>query len=288
MEPTVNPRPRSAEIEALTLNTDPAIAARLIRGGPGPAAGALLVFLHGGSFVDGAVERALPRARQLAGTGADVLLLGWPQAPAYPFPHSVNASFEALRWVATHGRALVGARPRLFVGGEEAGGNLAAALALMARDQHGPAIEGQVLIDPMLDPDLCSASARAAHAGPGHCPWAVGWREYLGHGGRAGWHAEHPYAVPLQAGRLAGLAPTWVLTTAGHPLRDDGLRYASRLAEAGVPVLLQGRSAADDESTGRWADSLARFLAPAAPPHTNPHPPLAAAHPRIPTLTAGA
>jgi len=120
----------------------------------------------------------------------------------------------------------------MFVAGEEAGGDLAAAMALMARDRQFPPLAGQILLSPMLDACQGTASLRRSHAGPATCRWAAGWRHYLLDGGGT----DHPYAIPGQARRLAGLPPALVLTAADDPLRDEALANRQRLGEAGVPA----------------------------------------------------
>jgi acetyl esterase/lipase len=191
---------------------------------------ALLLWLHGGSFTDGSLEAAQNRSAMLAEAGADVVALDYPLAPEHPFPQGLSAAFEALQALAAKPARLTGsAHTALFVAGEEAGGNMAAALALMARDQHAPRLAGQLLISPMLDPQLGSASMREGECGGCECVYAKGWKAYLGDGIRA----DHPYAVPLAASRLAGLAPALVLSAAGHPLNDESRRYAAALREHG-------------------------------------------------------
>jgi acetyl esterase len=191
---------------------------------------ALLLYLHGGSFTDGSLEAARARSELLAQAGADVVALDYPLAPEHPFPTGLSAAFEALQALAVKPAKLTGsAHTALFVAGEEAGGNIAAALALMARDQHAPALAGQLLISPMLDPALGSASMRDGECGGCECIYAKGWQAYLGDGVRA----DHPYAAPLNASRLAGLAPALVLSVAGHPLNDESRRYATALREHG-------------------------------------------------------
>lgn len=193
---------------------------------------ALLLWLHGGRFTDGSAgcDAARARCELLAGAGADVVALDYPLAPEHPFPTGLSAAFEALQALAQKpARLTSSAHTALFVGGEEAGGNIAAALALMARDQRAPALAGQLLVSPMLDPALASASMRDGECGGCECIYAKGWRAYLGTGIRA----DHPYAAPLNATRLAGLAPALVLSIAGHPLNDESRRYAAALREHG-------------------------------------------------------
>lgn len=191
---------------------------------------ALVLFLHGGTFTDCATEAAAARSQLLAEAGADVIALDYPLAPAHPFPAGLAAAFEALQAVAAKAPKLTGsAQTALFVAGEEAGGNIAAALALMARDQRAPHLAGQLLISPMLDPVLGSASMREGECGGCECIYAKGWQAYLGTSTRA----DHPYAAPLNASRLAGLAPALILSVAGHPLNDESRRYATALHEHG-------------------------------------------------------
>ena len=191
---------------------------------------ALLLWLHGGSFTDGSLQAAQARSEMLAEAGADVVALEYPLAPEHPFPTGLAAAFQALQALAAKPAKLTGsAHTALFVAGEEAGGNLAAALALMARDQQAPKLAGQLLISPMLDPHLGSASMRDGECGGCECIYAKGWQAYLGDGIRA----DHPYAVPLAASRLSGLAPALVLSVAGHPLNDESRRYAAALREHG-------------------------------------------------------
>lgn len=191
---------------------------------------ALTLYLHAGTFTEGSCAAATARCELLAEAGADVVALDYPLAPEHPFPASLVAAFDALQALAAKPARLTGsAQTALFVAGEEAGGNIAAALALMARDQRAPALAGQLLISPMLDPQLGSASMRDGECGGCECIYAKGWQAYLGTGVRA----DHPYAAPLNASRLAGLAPALVLSIAGHPLNDESLRYASALREHG-------------------------------------------------------
>lgn len=191
---------------------------------------ALLLWLHGGCFTDGTAVDPHHRGELLAQAGADVVALDYPLAPDHPFPAGLTAAFEALQAIAAKPARLTGSpRTALFVGGEEGGGNIAAALALMARDQHAPALAGQLLLSPMLDPQLGSASMREGECGGCECIYAQGWKAYLGDGIRA----DHPYAAPINASRLGGLAPALVLSQAGHPLNDESRRYAAALRRHG-------------------------------------------------------
>ena len=217
---------------SLRLGPAPGVAAemhparRVLEGG----GRALMLWLHDGGFTCGSLASARPRAELLAEAGADVVAIDYPLAPEHRFPAALAAAFEALQAMAAKAARLTGStQTALFVAGEEAGGNLAAALALMARDQRAPALAGQLLISPMLDPQLGSPSMREGECGHCECIYAKGWQAYLGGSTRA----DHPYAAPLNASRLAGLPQALVLGVAGHPLNDEARRYAAALRANG-------------------------------------------------------
>lgn len=189
----------------------------------------LVIHFHGGAFVAGSLDTGSCIARLLAQAGAIVVSIDYPLAPAQPFPQAVEAGYAALLWAWKSRTKLVGKDALVFVAGEEAGGNLAAAVALMARDQQHPALAGQILLSPMLDPCMATASLRRADAGPVGCPWADGWHQYLSRLDQAC----HPYAAPGTALRLSALPPTLLLTAQDDPLRDESLAYAQRLRDAG-------------------------------------------------------
>jgi len=208
------------------------LPARVYRRVSASGAAPLVLHLHAGAFVSGSAETGRVVSELLADAGAVVVSVEYPLAPKYPFPSAIQSLFQALSWLQAHRPDGVGKKSGLFVAGEEAGGNLAAALALMARDQQGPALAGQILLSPMLDPCLATCSVREANAGPAGCPWADGWHQYLGSADKAA----HPYAAPLGSSRLSGAAPALIVTAEDDLLRDESLRYARRLRESGVAV----------------------------------------------------
>jgi acetyl esterase len=190
----------------------------------------LVVHFHAGAFVGGSLEGGSCVAGLLADAGAVVMSLDYPLAPEHPFPSAVEMGYAALVWAFKSRHKLAGAGAPVFVAGEEAGGNIAAAVSLMARDLQEPALAGQILLSPMLDPCLATASLRDAEAGPVGCTWADGWHNYLPRLE----DASHPYAAPGSAFRLAGLPPTLLITAQDDPLRDETLAYAARLRAAGL------------------------------------------------------
>lgn len=215
--------------DAVTETRLEPLAARIYGCGCGKPS-ALVLHLHGGAFNGGSLDTGRLVAEALRRAGATVASVAYPLAPDHPFPAALDAAYEAL--VSLHkARRNWGVRSTpLHVAGEEAGGNLAAALAMMARDRGGPALAGQILLSPMLDACLGTHSLRAADGGAVGCRWADGWHDYL----RNPEQAAHPYAAPLGALRLTGLAPALIVTAEDDPLRDECSNYAARLRHAGV------------------------------------------------------
>jgi acetyl esterase len=208
-----------------------------------------VLHLHGGAFTGGSVETGRTVADLLADAGATVGSVDYPVAPGNPFPLALEGAFEALQFVY---RTCPNVKHcQMYVAGEEAGGNLAAGLALMARDQQSPPLAGQILLSPMLDPCLGTKSIREADAGAIGCKWAEGWHSYLGSAEKA----SHPYASPLGAKRLTGLAPALIVTAEDDPMRDESLRYVQRLLACGVSVHDHVLAAPTD-----WPDALQRSL----------------------------
>lgn len=252
---------RVMQTEALFIATEHGpVSARLYRRDEDRAqAGALVLHLHGGAFAPGGLAQGECVAQLAAQAGAVVVDVDYPAGPQHPFPAALRLLGSLLQALYRRRLRWAGRGARLFVAGEEAGGNLAAALALMARDQGGPPLAGQVLIGPMLNPCLGTSSLRTALAGSGaaECDWSRGWRDYLG----ACEQGDHPYAAPGAASRLAGLAPALLVTAADDPMRDETLAYARALQRAGVGV----EQAVLPVATG-WPASLQQRCMPVMPP----------------------
>lgn len=211
-----------------------ALTARIYPAAARHEASPLVLHLHGGAFIGGTLDDGAAVAGLLVDAGAAVVSLDYPLAPAHPFPEAVEAGYDALQWLARQRRRLAGAQAPLVVAGEDAGGNLAAAIALMARDRAGPELAGQILLSPMLDPCIATASQRDAHEGPVGCRGSDGWQAYLARCD----DVQHPYAVPCRSMRLAGLPPALLVTAADDPLRDETQAFHQRLIAAGVPAAL--------------------------------------------------
>jgi acetyl esterase len=201
----------------------------------GAAVPALLVYFHASGFVPGSVDSADALCRGLCSrTGAVVLSASYRPAPPHSYPAAFRDATTAVEWAADHAAELDADPGQLLVAGEGAGGNLAAAVALHARDRGWPSLVRQVLIYPNLDARQDAPSyVEQAYAWPNS---AARMRWYYDHYLPGGAAAADPYASPLCAPSVAGVAPATVVTVERDPLRDDGCCYAARLRRAGVPV----------------------------------------------------
>jgi acetyl esterase/lipase len=247
------PQARRAALAALARMVDDdlepvaAVEDRAIPGPGGPlalrlyapagSAGVMpgLVFFHGGGWVAGGLDTHDGLCRRIANrAGCRLIAVDYRLAPEHPFPAAVDDCLAATRWASDNARALGIDPARLMVGGDSAGGGLAAAVCQMAARDGGPAIAAQLLICPILD---------LSRETPSRAEFAEGYfisraalsrdiDDYCGpHVDRA-----DPRLSPLRAERLAGQPPAVLLTAEYDPFRDEGGAYARRLAEAGVAV----------------------------------------------------
>jgi acetyl esterase len=198
--------------------------------GPGPFP--IVVWFHGGGWVVGTLDTYDPLCRALAASvPAVVVSVGYRLAPEHRWPAAAEDAYAATLWASANAAALGGAQHRLAVAGDSAGGNLAAAVALGARDRGGPVIAFQLLVYPVLDVAGDTGSWRE-HA-EGFYLTAAGMRWYWDHYlGAADGTA--PDASPLRAAVLGGLPPALVIGAEHDILRDEGEAYAARLRDAGV------------------------------------------------------
>lgn len=224
--------PAMAGIEDLTASGPGGpIPLRLYRPSPEPGL-PVLVYLHGGGLVMGSNHSFEPLARELAhASGAAVAAVEYRLAPESPPPAQFDDAYAATEWVAAHADELNLDVSRLAVVGDSAGGSLAAAVALAARDHAGPRISAQVLLYPGLDRDMGAASITSMPDAPllRHED-IVYMHELVDRGGSP----RDPYQVPAYATDLRGLPPAIVVTGECDPIRDWGERYAERLRDAGV------------------------------------------------------
>ena len=213
-----------------------AIPLRVYGPEPGSTPTSTLVFFHGGGWVAGSIAThdAYCRSLRNATEGA-VVSVEYRLAPEHPYPAAADDGYAATRWVADHAEEL-GVAGELVVIGDSAGGNLAAAVALMARDRGGPRLAAQVLIYPVIEADFETASYREHATGKRLTRAAMMhfWNLYAG-------PAEHrgaAYAAPSKATELEGTPPALVLVAGHDPLCDEGVAYAERLEASDVPTVL--------------------------------------------------
>jgi len=194
-----------------------------------------LVFFHGGGWVIGNLDSHDVVCRMLAHEGELIVIsVDYRLAPEHKFPAAADDAVTATKWVAANAAQLGIDAGHLLVGGDSAGGNLAAVVALAARDSDGPELAGQVLIYPATD----FAMKHPSHSEPEtsilltHS--VIKW--FCNHYLNGAADIDHWKASPARAKTLTGLPPAYVLTAGADPLRDEGAEYAARLKEAGVPM----------------------------------------------------
>jgi len=204
-------------------------------GGPHP----LLVYYHGGGFTYGDLDTHDGVCRILCRHGgAHVLAVDYRLAPEHPFPAALDDARVALNWAFVHAARLGADATRVGVGGDSAGGNLAAVLSRLAARDGEPAPVLQLLIYPATDMTTRHRSRELFREGFLLTDPEMDWftDNYLG---TARTHAADPRVSPLLAEDLSGLAPAFVVTAAFDPLRDEGEAYADALHQAGTPVTLR-------------------------------------------------
>ena len=193
----------------------------------------VLVFYHGGGFAYGNLDTHDNLCRKLAKiTDHLVVAVDYRLAPEHPYPAAIDDGYSALQWVADNIKQYQGNPGKISIAGESAGGNVAAVVAMMARDRSGPTIHHQVLLYPMLEADhfesgsyhdlatgfmLTTASTKSF------------WRAYAGE--LTDW--KEPYFSPASASNLSNLPPALIITAEFDPLRDGGEHYAKKLEQAG-------------------------------------------------------
>lgn len=196
---------------------------------------AALYLIHGGGWVIMDLDSHDPLCRALANkAGCVVVAVDYRRAPEARFPSAADDCYAVLRWIADEGTAIGIDPARVAVGGDSAGGNLAAAMTLMSRRESGPRLVGQVLHCPVTNHDFATESYRDNAEGylltTDTMRWF--WGHYLGDGQ----DGDDPMASPLRAEDHRGLPPALVQTAEFDPLRDEGRAYADSLQSHGVPV----------------------------------------------------
>lgn len=211
-------------------------AAAPVDGAEPATAAAGLVYFHGGGYLLGDVYTEEDRCLELCAPGGiTIVSLAYRLAPDAPHPAPSEDGYAGLCWVAENASELGIDAARLAVGGSSAGGGLAAAVSLMARDRGEPPLAFQLLVYPMLDDRLETPSMNAAsddHPLFTRAAAADAWGYFLDG------HPADSYAAPARASDLTGLPPAYVSVAEHDPLRDEGIDYAQRLIQAGVPTEL--------------------------------------------------
>ena len=230
--PPATDLPELASVENLTIDGPAGEIALRIYQPLGEPLGTC-VFFHGGGWVIGDLDQVDNTCRRLTGLSRHTIVsVDYRMAPEHPFPAPLDDCWAALLWAA---KAFPGP---LLVAGESAGGNLAAACAIRAREAGGPALAGQLLAYPVTDHDFETLSYREI----GGRNWLLStadMRWFWDHYCPAGIDRTNPEISPLRIANTDGLAPAMVLLGELDPLRDEGIAYARRLAEGGISVTLR-------------------------------------------------
>jgi len=197
-----------------------------------------IVYFHGGGWVLNFLDIYDASLARLANqSGATIIAVNYQKAPEHPFPIPFDDCYATLLWVVENATNLGIDENRIGVAGDSAGGNLAAAVALKARD-NDIALSVQILIYPATDRNFDTASYKENATGYGLSTQAMQWfwDQYL----QGSHHDENPYAIPMRAASFKALAPAIIITAQYDPLLTDGERYAELLHRDGVPVLYKG------------------------------------------------
>ena len=236
------------EIIVPSIHGAPDIAVFLYRPASTRPGGGAILHIHGGGMVMGSAKQIQSSPATLAvAAGVPVASVEYRLAPEHPFPAPQEDCHSALAWLAGQADALGFDADRIVVAGESAGGGLAAALAIMARDLGGPKLAGQLLTYPMLDHRTGSDACPYGNPNTGEFIWTrasnrFGWRalrgDYTADDARRGWFS------PSLAEDLSGLPPAYIATGSLDLFFDENLDYARRLTAAGVPVELHSYAGA--------------------------------------------
>jgi acetyl esterase len=193
------------------------------------------IWIHGGGWVQGSIETNDTTCRLLTvASGSIIVSVGYRLSPMTKFPGAAEDCYAVAEWVKANAASFGGDTARVAIAGASAGGNLAAAVTLMAKDRSGPTFAHQLLVYPVTDSRINTESYELFATGHGldREDMRGHWGNYLP--GDDAW--SNPYASPMHASDLSGLPPAHVITAEFDVLRDEGEAYAARLAEAGVSV----------------------------------------------------
>jgi acetyl esterase/lipase len=200
-----------------------------------------ILFIHAGGFVIGDLETEHSVCTAIA-TALDVVIasVDYRLAPEYRYPAAIDDCYSSLKWLHQEAKTLGVDTTRIAIMGQSAGGGLAASLALMVRDKHGPAVCFQFLGVPELDDHLATPSMQAFVDTPlwKRSSAEASWKAYLGDAFKPGGDNVPAYAAAARAEDLTGLPPAYVCAMEFDPLRDENIQYALRLLQAGVSTEL--------------------------------------------------
>lgn len=227
------PYPDGLEVETRVIDGPRPVRVRIYRPrAPKPLPA--LIYMHGGGWVIGSIDsHDSITAAIAADTPCVVISVDYARAPEHPFPGPMEDCRAVVAWTFANAGAMGVDPTAIFVGGDSAGGNLAAAMTLAFRD--GPLrLRGQLLLYPCVDTDFERGSyrseAEAAYLKAVEMVWF--WNQYCPDAGQR----QNPLAVPMRRDNLSNLPPAFIVVAEHDPLRDDGHAYAERLKSAGVPV----------------------------------------------------
>jgi acetyl esterase len=221
--------------EIMIGEIDSGVAIRVVR--PEGVASSLpaVLYIHGGGWVLGGFDTHLRLLHELSiGAGVAVVYVDYTPSPEARFPTAIEQCYAVLQWIAERGEEAGLDPKRVVIAGDSVGGNMSAAVTLLAKRRGGPQLRGQLLFYPVTDARMDSGSYRQFAEGPWLTKAAMAWfwDQYLPDGSQR----SDPLASPLlaEADELRGLPPALVITGSNDVLRDEGEAYAARLAQAGV------------------------------------------------------
>ena len=239
LAPVPDPRVSRQDLAVPGGEGDPDVSVRVYTPEGAASAGPVILHIHGGAFVIGSPEQDNVSSENLAlATGLPIVSVDYRLAPEHPHPAPINDCWAVYRWLAGGGSGLDVDGEQVIVTGVSAGGGLAAAVALRARDEGGIQPIYQVLLYPVLDDRMTTPSMRTMIDTPlwnGRSSVHM-WRHYLGDAVNN--DDTSPYAAPARAKDLSGLPPAALMTAEFDPLRDEAIEYAQRLMQAGIPTEL--------------------------------------------------
>jgi acetyl esterase len=215
----------------------------------------IVLYFHGGGFVKGSLDEASKPASLIAAQiPAWVIAVGYSLAPEFPFPAATEDAHLALEWAVANARDYRADSMRIAAVGHDAGGNIAAGLAAIARDRGVRRLSGQALLAPLLDPSMTRLMEgyrpTRNELAPEDC--ARSYRAYLPSANQR----IHPYAAPLESRRLSTLPPTLIASAEQDLVRADGETYARELITAGVPVEMTRHGGVSHDELIAYAPAL--------------------------------